>query len=184
MGGRIGVGSGAAGLIGGLLFSALATGGIALVGLLAVRGHLPTFESGSFVGTVSGWGGVALGVWMATAALVSLGLPAATLLVWGREAAVRAALLAYVAVLCIQVGVEMVFSGVFFADIVVLTGIVFTGYRLGQLRAARRLFAGAEGPSRLGRVAVSLCLSLGLAFWSANLLFLVLVALPRAVGFG
>jgi len=84
----------------------------------------------------------------------------------------------------VRVSVEMVFSGVFFPDIVILTGIVFTGQRLWQLHGACRRFALAGGPSTPGRAAVRLCLSLGLAFWSANLAFLVLVALPRAGWFG
>ena len=129
-------------------------------------------------------GGVALGAWMAAVALVSLVLPAITLLVWGRPAAVRRALLAYVVVLVVQIAVEMAFSGVFFPDIVVRTGIVFTGYRLRQLHAARRRFVPVEVPSALGRAAVRLSLSLGLVFWSANLAFLVFEALPRAVGLG
>ena len=83
-----------------------------------------------------------------------------------------------------QISVEMVFSGVFFPDIVVLTGIVFTGYRLRQLVEGRRRFVPGEVPSALGRAAVRLSLSLGLAFWSANLAFLVFVALPRVVRFG
>jgi len=83
-----------------------------------------------------------------------------------------------------QIAVEMVFSGVFFPDIVVLTGIVFTGYRPLQLDAARRRFIPVEGLSALGRAAVRLSLWLGLVFWSANLAFLVFVALPRVVRFG
>ena len=43
------------------------------------------------------------------------------------------------------------------------------------------LFA-AGGPSALGRAAVRRCLSLGLVLWSANLAFLVFVALPRVIG--
>jgi hypothetical protein len=66
---------------------------------------------------------------------------------------------------------------------VVLTGIAFTGYRLRQLRRARRRFFQAQGPSALGRAAVRCCLSLGLVFWSANLAFLMYVALPRVVWF-
>ncbi len=170
-------------VLGGLVFAAAATAGIALVGWLALRGMLPVFDGAGFVGTLSGWGGSALGAWMAAVALVSLGLPAITLAVWGRQAAVRRALLAYVVVLVVQISVEMIFSGVFFPDIVVLTGIAFTGYRLRQLRRARRRFFPAEGLSAPGRAAVRCCLSLGLVFWSANLAFLTFVALPRLVWF-
>jgi hypothetical protein len=168
----------------GLVFAGAATAGIALVGWLAVRGALPGFDGDGFVGTLPGWGEAALGAWMAAVVLVSLGLPLVTLAVWGRLAVVRRALLACVVVLVVQISVEMVFSGVFFPDIVVLTGIVFTGYRLRQLDAARRRFVPVEVPSALGRAAVRLSLSLGIAFWSANLVFLVFVALPRVVRFG
>ena len=168
-------------VVGGLVFAVTATAGIALVGWLAVREALPVFDGLGFVGTLSGWGGAALGARTAAVALVSLALSAITLLVWGRRAAVRRALLAYVVVLIVQSSVEMVFSGVLFPDIVVLTGIVFTGYRLRQLVAARRRFVPVEVPSAFGRAAVRLCLSLGLVFWSANLTLLVFVALPRVI---
>ena len=189
MGGRVGVVSVGreargcpGGVVEGLAFAAAATAGSALVGWLAARGALPVFGGAGFGGTLPGWGEAALGVWMAAVALVSLGLPAVTLAAWGREAAVRRALLAYMVVLVVQISVEMVFSGVFFTDIVVLTGVVFTGYRLRQLGGACRRFAAASGPSALGRAAVRCCLALGLVFWSANLVFLVFVALPRVVG--
>ena len=167
---------------GGLAFAGAAAAGAALVGWLATLGVLPLFDGAGFVATLSGRGEAAVGAWMAAVALVSLALPAATLAVWGREAAVRRALVAYLVVLVVQISVEMVYSGLFFPDIVVLTGIVFTGYRLMQLRGARRRFVLAEGPSPRGRAAVRCCLSLGLVFWSANLAFLVFVALPRVVG--
>jgi len=52
-------------------------------------------SSGRFrVGTLPGWGETALGTWMAAVVPVSLGLPLATLAVWGRRAAVGWALLA------------------------------------------------------------------------------------------
>ena len=92
--------------------------------------------------------------------------------------------MAYEVVLVVQISVEMVFSGVFSPDIVVLTGMVFTGNRLRQLYAARRRFVSVEVPSALGRAAVRLCLSLGLVLWSANLAFLVFVALPRVIRLG
>ena len=167
---------------GGLAFAGAVAAVAALVGCLATLGMLPVFDGAGFVGTLSGRGEAWLGAWMATVALVSLALPVATLAVWGREAAVRRALMACVVVLAVQIPVEMVYSGLFFPDIVVLTGIAFTGYRLVQLRGARRRFVLAEGSSPRGRAAVRCCLSLGLVFWSANLAFLVSFALPRVAG--
>ncbi len=136
MAGRVEAGSGGreiwggpGDVLGGLVFAAAATAGIALVRWLALRGVLPVSDGAGFVGTLSGWSGSALGAWMAAVALVSLGLPAITLAVWGWQVAVRRALLAYVVVLVVQISVEMIFSGVFFPDIVVLTGMAFKTWK-------------------------------------------------------
>jgi hypothetical protein len=122
-----------------------------------------------------------VGAWMAAAALVSLALPVVALAIWGRHKGVREALLPYVFVLAVQISVEIFFARIFFPNIVVLTGITFTLYRLGQLARARRAFAATGGPGAYGRAIVGSLLSLGVVFWSANLVFLVLVALPRAL---
>ena len=167
-------------VIGGLVFAAAATAGIALVGWPA--GGTAGVRRDRFRRDASGvgWGGARGldgGRGAGVAGIAGNNAP-------GVGAAVRRALLAYEVVLVVQISVEMVFSGVFSPDIVVLTGMVFTGYRLRQLYAARRRFVSVEVQSALGRAAVRLCLSLGLVFWSANLAFLVFVALPRVIRLG
>ncbi len=118
---------------------------------------------------------------MVLIAAVSLVLPVAALAGFGRCGAVRRALLPYVLVLVVQILVEMSLSAAFVPNIVVLTGVVFTGYRIWRLFGARRDFAAAPPPSRSARVSVGAMLSLGLVLWAANLAFLLLVALPRVV---
>ena len=166
----------------GVLFVAAATLGFAVFGVSGVGGRL--LGGAAFVETLSGAGGVVLGVWMACAVILSLALPVVALVIWGRNAGVRGVLLPYLLVLVAQIVVEMVLAGVFFPNIVVLTGLAFTLFRLGQLVSARRAFAAAGAAGRYGRACVGIILSLGLLFWSGNLAFLVLVALPRVLRFG
>lgn len=127
------------------------------------------------------WGGVAFGMWMANVAVFALVLPILALVAWGRHESVRAALLPYVLVLGAQVGAEMTFVASFAPNVVVLTGIVFTLYRLLRLRVARREFAGTSRPVGIGRSVVGGLLTAGLVLWAANFAFLLGVALPRVL---
>ena len=131
--------------------------------------------------TLPGWGRVALGAWMLAILCVSVLGPLAALAVWGRYREVRRVLLPYVLVLLAQISVEVALPGAVPPNVVVLTGIAFTGYRLLQLWSCRRFFRAAEGPGGLGNAVVGGLLSAGLAFWTANGLFLLLVALPGVV---
>ena len=135
-----------------------------------------------FVETLPGWGRSVLAWWMVCGALVSLALPVMALAIWGRQEGVGRALVPYMLVLVAQVLIEATFGGVFYPNIVVLTGAAFTAYRLGQLVKARRVIAGARNVGTTGRRVVGGILAAGLAFWTANLAFLVLVALPRVAG--
>lgn len=165
------------------LFVVFGTAALALVGLLVVNGGLlgvgladtPVAER------LPGWGVTALGIWMGTVGVVALILPALALVVWGRYTSVRLALLPYVLLLGVQILVEIVFASVFVPNMVVLVGLVYTGYRLRQLLAAREAFVATSSPTGYGRVVVGGVLSLGLIFWSANLVFLLFVALPRVL---
>ncbi len=162
-------------------FVVLATAGLAITGWLGAGSQL--LGGRSFAETLSGPGTAVLGAWMVSVALVSLALPVLALAIWGRREGVSRALLPYMLVLVAQILVEMVFAKIFFQNIVILTGTTFTLYRLGQLVYARRAFSVTEGAGRYGRAVVGGILSLGLVFWSANLAFLLLVALPYAIRF-
>ena len=183
-----GVGSGRVAVSGPVVDASFAVGATAVLSLVgwsfvALEPFGVGLQETPVARALPGWGATALGVWMGSVGAVALVLPALVLAVWGRHASVRLALLPYALVLGFQILVEMVFAGLFAPNMVVLVGLVFTGYRLRQLLAARGVFAGAEGPSGTGRKVVGGVLSLGLVFWSANLIFLVCVALPRAVQF-
>ena len=70
--------------------------------------------------------------------LVSVVLPSLALLAWGRrDRNVHRVLAPYLLVLLTQVGVEAVLAQLLFPNIVVLTGLLYTSYRLRQLRHSR-----------------------------------------------
>ena len=107
-------------------------------------------------------------------------LPAAVVALWGRrDAAVRRALAPYAVVLLWQVLVEFAFARAFFPNIVIFVGLIYTAYRILQLRRAREAFSDTRGPAVLGRRAARVLVVAGLALWSANLVFLLAVMVPR-----
>ncbi|MGH3146880.1 MAG: hypothetical protein ACRDTR_13885 [Rubrobacter sp.] len=165
------------------MFVVVATTALALVGMLAARSEVLGIEIADtpVAGSLPGWGVTALGIWMVIVGIVALALPVLALVVWGRYVSVRLALLPYVLVVGVQILVEIVFAAVFVPNMVVLVGLIYTGYRLRQLLAARKAFVATGSPKGYGRAAVTGVLSLGLVFWSANLVFLLFVALPRVV---
>ena len=161
-------------------FVVAATVALALVGWSSGTA-LPVLRETPVAEALPAWGRAALGVWMGVLAVVSLALPLLALIIWGRHASVRRALLPYALVLAAQILIEATFSSVFVPNLVVLTGLFFTAYRLWQLWTTRRFFSGVESPTGPGRSFVGGLLSLGLVCWAANLSFLLLVALPLAV---
>lgn len=155
-----------------VLLGALLSGG----GIAGVRLTADSFSSG-----LTGWGATLLDFWMLAAAVVGLVLPLAALVIWGRNASVRWALLPYVLVLGCQIAAEIYLSQLLVPGIVVLIGIAFTVYRLWQLRVAQRRFGGTTKPGEVGRRVVDGVLVLGTGFWTVNLVFLLLIALPRVL---
>ena len=144
-------------------------------------GAFPVLEGKLLAQTLPGWGRVALGAWMAVIFVAAVLAPAGALVIWWRRAGVRQALLPYLLVLIAQISAEATFSRVLAPNVVVLIGVVFSGYRLWQLWSARRFFSGVGGPAGTGTIAVHGLLSVGLILWAANLVFLLLVALPSVV---
>ena len=137
-----------------------------------------------FYGSLSAWGQAAWVTYMGTATLLGLVLPAAALLAWGRrDGAVRGALAPYAVVLLWQVLVEVAFARAFFPNVVIFTGLIYTAYRIWQLRRARQAFPATRGPAGFGRRATRGLLVAGLVFWSANLVFLLTVMVPRVTEF-
>lgn len=164
-------------------FVVLATLVVATVGLLVEAGQLPWLSPGErpLQETFPAWGRAAFAVWMLLAVLLGLVLPSVALVVWRRDRAVRAALLPYVLLLVVQVATELLAAGVFFPNIFAVVGLLYTCYRLRQLRRSARVLASARGGATTGRRAARALLLSGLAFWALNLAFLLAVVFSLMV---
>jgi hypothetical protein len=128
------------------------------------------------------WVGPAFKLWMTTAAILTLALPFLALIAWGRHRSVRQALLPYALVLVAQIATESALSRRGVPRAVVVTGLLYTSYRLWQLVRARAAFAAVPAPTGFARRAVGFLLLAGLVFWSANLLILLALMAGRTVG--
>ena len=115
-----------------------------------------------------GVGGELLQLWMRLAVVLAVLAPAATLARWGADPAVRRALLPYLGVLLVQVGTEATLPRLLPSWTVLLTGTLYTGFRLWQLRTARADLASAL-PATHGRRAARALVTAGLGFWALNL---------------
>lgn len=170
-------------LDGKVLFVPAVTGILALVGWLNGQGTLPGIRLGAGPGIFEALpptGRSALLLWMGTAAVVGLVLPTLALARWGRQEVVRRVLLPYVGILLVQLLTEWWFTQTFGWYMGPLTGLIYTTYRIGQLRSARKSLA-LSRPYQPGRHVLLGLLGLAFTFWSANLAMLVMVALPRVV---
>lgn len=166
-------------------FVAAATLSLAGAGVLVRAGLLPWVETGREAGLLELYESLgpraraAFAAWQATGLLVAAVLPSLALLAWGRRFVdVRRALVPYVLVLLAQVAAEALLAQVFFPNLVVLTGVLFTSYRLRQLWRSRLLISASRYTDRHQQRALRVLLTAGLAFWAANLAFLLTVALP------
>lgn len=166
-------------------FLAASTLSLAATGLLVQAGLLPWVEPGlrpgllEFYDSLGPRARVAFAAWQASGVLLTAVLPSVALLAWGRQHSdVRRVLAPYVLVLLAQVGTEAVLAEVFFPNIVVLAGVVFTGYRLRQLWRSRRAITASRQPGQRQHRAVRVLLSAGLGFWTTNLAYLLTAALP------
>lgn len=164
-------------------FVVLATLTVAVVGLLVESGEVSWLSQGErpLQDLFPAWGRAAFALWMLLAVLLGLVLPSVALAVWRRDRAVRAALLPYVLLLMVQVPTELVAAEIFFPNIFAVVGLLYTSYRLWQLRRSERVLASAEGPGTTGRRAARALVLSGLAFWMLNLTFLLAVVFSLVV---
>jgi hypothetical protein len=137
-------------------------------GSVGVAAGAGAVDLGAALGTT---GSSVLSLWMALAVVIAVVLPAGVLLRWGRDPVVRRALLPYTAVLLVQVGSEATLPRLLPSWTVLVSGGLYTGFRLWQLGVARRDLAGARADTatRAGRRAAAAVLAAGLAFWAGNL---------------
>jgi hypothetical protein len=165
-------------------FVIAATAFLALFGWYLREGGLPWLMRISTVELfrlAPPWVGPALRLWFTAAVILTLALPLLALVAWGRTASVRWALLPYVLVLVVQIASEKALSRLFSVKVAVITGLLYTGYRVWQLVRARAAFAAAPAPSGLARRGVGLILLAGLVFWSANLVVVIALIAGRTL---
>lgn len=167
-------------------FVAGATALLALFGWLAGRGALPWFRRGEppLFREFSAQARAVLGAWLGTLAVLTLVLPLASAFAWRRHEAIRHTMVPYALVLLIQIATEAVFSRLLFPNIVAVVGLTYTPYRLRQLARAREVLRVADASTETGRRVARLLASVGLALWAANLVFLLVGALPKVVRVG
>ncbi len=167
-------------------FVAVVTPLLALFGWLTGRGMLPWFRRGEepLFGAFSARSRAVLGAWLGTFAVFTLLLPLASAFVWRRHEGVRRSMVPYALVLLVQIATEATLSRVFFPNIVAVVGLTYTPYRLWQLRRARKVLKVSGTSMRSGGRIVRALASVGLVLWTANLIFLLVGALPRVVNSG
>ena len=141
------------------------------VGLAGAAAGAGVVDLGTALGST---GSSVLPLWMALAVVVAVVLPAGVLLRWGRDPVVRRALAPYLGVLLVQVATEATLPRLLPSWTVLVTGALYTGFRLWQLGTARRDLAGArvDAGTRAGRRGAAAVLAVGLAFWTGNLVVL------------
>ncbi|MFB8788287.1 MAG: hypothetical protein U7123_05425 [Potamolinea sp.] len=120
-----------------------------------------------------------LKIWLQVALVIGLLLPVIAFLVWIRHPNVRTVFGFYLLVLAVQIVSEQIFSHVFSSSILVIIGTIYTTFRVGQLWQSQQfLKVNAQSGNVRDRVSQSL-LWLLLLFWSANLIFLLVVGWLR-----
>lgn len=165
-----------------VLFVLAATMSVVMLGWLVSIGVLTGIDPGRapLQTTFPAWGLIAFGVWMALAIITSVLLPLLALVLWREQPHVRTVLLPYLGLLLVQIPTEMLFAQWFFPNIVAITGLIYTSYRVYQLWYGQRaLMQHADVPGR--SQALRAILLLGICFWTANGAFLVYVLITRVI---
>lgn len=116
--------------------------------------------------------------WIKLAVVIGLLLPIIALFVWWRYLEPRKVLGFYLVVLIVQIAAEMILSRVLFPSLVVMSGTIYTAFRIWQLWQGQQLVkAGVQIHSESPTVFNNL-LWLLLLFWSSNLIVLFVVSWP------
>lgn len=118
-----------------------------------------------------------LPLWMRLAFVLGLLLPLVALVLWWHDALIVQVFLGYVIVLVVQLLSEGWLSRIFPGGISIWTGLLYTAYRLWTLAYGIGLLANVTNVMPQ-QTLVNVLLHSNLVFWSFNLLFLLLIALP------
>ena len=84
----------------------------------------------------------------------------------------------YLVVLIVQIAAESILSRVLFPSLVVITGTIYTVFRIGQVWQGQQLVMAAAQTNNHNSMIFSSLLWLLLLFWSSNLIVLFAVAWP------
>lgn len=117
-------------------------------------------------------------VWIKIAAFIGLLLPVVAFLVWRRYLEHRKILGFYLVVLIVQIAAEQILSRVLFPSLVVISGTIYTAFRIWQLWQGQQLVTATAKINNYNPTIFSSLLWLLLLFWSSNLIVLFLVAWP------
>jgi hypothetical protein len=117
-------------------------------------------------------------VWLKIAVFLGLLLPGVAFFVWRRYPEPKKILGFYLVVLIIQIAAESIFSRVLFPSLVVITGTIYTVFRLWQLWQGQQLVNSGVQTNNHNPIIFRSLLWLLLLFWSSNLIVLFTVAWP------
>lgn len=117
-------------------------------------------------------------IWIKIAALIGLLLPLIALFFWRRYLEPRKVLVFYLVVLIVQIAAEMIVSRVLFSSLVVMSGTIYTAFRIWQLWQGQQLVTATAQTNNYHPTIFSSLLWLLLIFWSSNLIVLFTVAWP------
>jgi hypothetical protein len=117
-------------------------------------------------------------VWLQIAVFLGLLLPGVAFFVWRRYPEPKKILGFYLVVLIIQIAAESIFSRVLFPSLVVITGTIYTVFRLWQLWQGQQLVNSGVQTNNHNPIIFRILLWLLLLFWSSNLIVLFTVAWP------
>ena len=117
-------------------------------------------------------------LWIKIAVVIGVLLPGVAFLIWWRYPEPRKIMGFYLVVLIVQIAAESILSRVLFPSLVVITGTIYTVFRIGQVWQGQQLVMAAAQTNNHNSMIFSSLLWLLLLFWSSNLIVLFAVAWP------
>jgi hypothetical protein len=158
-----------------LAFVVLATLIMMLVGGLISNGLLPISQ----IIEHSEAGLKFIQVWLQLAIVIGLVLPTLVFITWFKCPEVREIFGFYLLLIVIQIATEQIVSEFWLSSLVVITGTLYTAFRVWQLWQGLQLMRTAQ--NRLQYRLVSSVLWLLLLFWSSNFIVLFTIAWPSVL---
>jgi hypothetical protein len=120
-----------------------------------------------------------LKLWIKIAVVIGVLLPGVAFFVWHRYPEPRKIMEFYLVVLIVQIVTESILSRVLFPSLVVITGTIYTVFRICQLWQGQQLVMAAAQINNHNLIIFSSLLWLLLLFWSSNLIVIFAVSWPN-----